>query len=189
MEVGLTYLKLSSLWTVACQASLSMGFSRQEYWNGLPCPPPGDLPDSEIKPRSPDCRQILYHLSHQTCLPTTICRGKPVASCVTVCGHTNSYWGRPFAFLAGLLRQHSVWSTAGIHTSLCWQAFRMQVSPLCLCLPDRLPGPLVTHISHLYTLPRVCPQPYIQISSKPLSVGGDWEENTTFFSLCREGSF
>ena len=31
-------------WTVACQAPLSMGFSRQEYWSGLPCPPPGDLP-------------------------------------------------------------------------------------------------------------------------------------------------
>ena len=34
-----------TLWTVAHQATLSMGFSRQEYWSGLPCPPPGDLPD------------------------------------------------------------------------------------------------------------------------------------------------
>ena len=32
-----------TLWTVACQAPLSMGFSRQEYWNALPYPPPGDL--------------------------------------------------------------------------------------------------------------------------------------------------
>ena len=32
-------------WTVARQAPLSMGFSRQEHWSGLPCPPPGDLPD------------------------------------------------------------------------------------------------------------------------------------------------
>ena len=32
-------------WTVACQAPLSMGFSRQEYWSGLPCLPPGDLPN------------------------------------------------------------------------------------------------------------------------------------------------
>ena len=39
-------------WTVACQVPLSMGFSRQEYWSGLPCPPPGDLPDPEIKPSS-----------------------------------------------------------------------------------------------------------------------------------------
>ena len=40
-------------WTVALQAPLSMGFSRQEYWSGLPFPPSGDLPDSGIKPRSP----------------------------------------------------------------------------------------------------------------------------------------
>ena len=38
--------------TVACQAPLSMGFSRQEYWSRLPCPPPGDLPDTGIKPLS-----------------------------------------------------------------------------------------------------------------------------------------
>ena len=41
-----------TLWTVALQAPLSMGFSRQEYWNGLPCPPPGDLPNAGIKPTS-----------------------------------------------------------------------------------------------------------------------------------------
>ena len=40
-------------WTVAQQAPLSMGFSRQEYWSGLPCPPPGDLPVPGIEPRSP----------------------------------------------------------------------------------------------------------------------------------------
>ena len=39
-----------TLWTVAHQAPLSMGFSRWEYWNGLPCPPPGDLPDPRIEP-------------------------------------------------------------------------------------------------------------------------------------------
>ena len=40
-------------WTVAHQAHLSMGFSRQEYWSGLPFPSPGDLPNPGIKPRSP----------------------------------------------------------------------------------------------------------------------------------------
>ena len=40
-------------WTVAHQAPLSMGFSRQEHWSGLPCPPPGDLPDPGIEPESP----------------------------------------------------------------------------------------------------------------------------------------
>ena len=43
---------LATLWTVAYQASLSMGFSRQEYWSGLPFPFPGDLPDSGIEPGS-----------------------------------------------------------------------------------------------------------------------------------------
>ena len=43
----------ATLRTVAHQASLSMGFSRQEYWCGLPCPPPGDLPNPGIKPASP----------------------------------------------------------------------------------------------------------------------------------------
>ena len=40
-------------WTIACQAPLSMGFSRQEYWSGLPFPSPGDLPNPGIEPRSP----------------------------------------------------------------------------------------------------------------------------------------
>ena len=39
-------------WTVIRRAPLSMGFSRQEYWSGLPCPPPGDLSDPGIKPAS-----------------------------------------------------------------------------------------------------------------------------------------
>ena len=52
-------------WTVACQAPLSMGFSRQECWSGLPFPSPGDLPGPGIEPTSPvfPCidRRILYH--------------------------------------------------------------------------------------------------------------------------------
>ena len=39
-------------WAVAHQALLPMGFSSQEYWSGLPCPPPGDLPHPEIEPKS-----------------------------------------------------------------------------------------------------------------------------------------
>ena len=42
-------LPFVTLWTVAHQAPLSMGFSSQEYWSGLPCPPPGDLPDPGIE--------------------------------------------------------------------------------------------------------------------------------------------
>ena len=50
---------------IAHQVPLSREFSRPEYWNGLPFPSPGNLPDPGIKTRSPACRQILYSLSHQ----------------------------------------------------------------------------------------------------------------------------
>ena len=57
-----------TLWTVAHQAPLTMGFSRQEYWSGLPCPPPGE----SSPPRDQTCisydscidRQVLYHQCH-----------------------------------------------------------------------------------------------------------------------------
>ena len=50
---------LVTLWTVPHEAPLSMGFSRQEYWSGLLCPPPGDLPDWGIKPVSPVLQESL----------------------------------------------------------------------------------------------------------------------------------
>ena len=52
-------------WTVAYQAPLSMGFSRQENWGGLPFPSPGDLPNPGIESGIQHCRQTLYRLSHQ----------------------------------------------------------------------------------------------------------------------------
>ena len=54
-------------WTVACQAPLSIEFSKQEYWSGLPCPSPGDLPDGGTGPSIYllHFRQVLYHLRHQ----------------------------------------------------------------------------------------------------------------------------
>ena len=47
----------ATLWTTARMAPLSKGFSRQEYWSGLPCPPPGDLPDQGSNP----CLLCLLH--------------------------------------------------------------------------------------------------------------------------------
>ena len=63
---SLSHVRLfATPWTVARQAPLSMGFSRQEYWSGLPCPPPGDLPYPGIEPvvSNVACigRQVLYH--------------------------------------------------------------------------------------------------------------------------------
>ena len=56
------------LWTVARQPPLSMGFSKQEYWSGLPFPSPEDLPDAGTEPRSPALQADS--------LPTEL-RGKP----------------------------------------------------------------------------------------------------------------
>ena len=56
---------LATLWTVAHQAHVSMGFSMQEYWSGLPFPSPMDLPNPGIEPRSLHCRQTHCHLSYQ----------------------------------------------------------------------------------------------------------------------------
>ena len=47
-------------WTLACQAPLSMGFPRQEYWSMLPFPPPGDLPDPGTEPLSPALAGRLF---------------------------------------------------------------------------------------------------------------------------------
>ena len=57
-----------TLWTVTHQAPLSTGLSRQEYWSGLPFPPPGDLPDPGIKPTShPSFKSLLFtYLNRQT---------------------------------------------------------------------------------------------------------------------------
>ena len=50
----LSHVRLFAMpWTVACQAPLSMEFSRQEYWSGLPLPSPGDLPNPGVEPGSP----------------------------------------------------------------------------------------------------------------------------------------
>ena len=55
-----------TLWTVARQGPLSIGFSRQEYWSALQCPPSGDLSHPGLEPVSVCCigRQILYHYCH-----------------------------------------------------------------------------------------------------------------------------
>ena len=63
-------LTLVTPWTVARHAPLSMRFSWQEYWSGLPFPSPGDLPNLEIELGSPlHCRQILYQLNYQGTSP------------------------------------------------------------------------------------------------------------------------
>ena len=62
-------------WAVAYKAALSMKFSRQEYWSGLPCPSLGDLSDPGIKPGSPALRLTLYRLSHYESEATSLSAG------------------------------------------------------------------------------------------------------------------
>ena len=63
--VAKSCVTLATPWTVACQAPLSMGFSRQEYWSGLPLPSPGNLPNPGIEPGSPALKADSLLLSHQ----------------------------------------------------------------------------------------------------------------------------
>ena len=62
---------VATTWTAARQAPLSVGFSRQKYWSGLPCPSPGDLPDPGIEPASPESSASTGGLF------TTVPPGKP----------------------------------------------------------------------------------------------------------------
>ena len=63
----------ATLWTIACQAPLSMGFSRQEHWSGLLCPSPGDLPDPRNKPASLILRLLHWQVGSLLLVPP----GKP----------------------------------------------------------------------------------------------------------------
>ena len=63
--VATSCMILATAWTVTHQAPLSMGFSRQEYWNGLPFPSSGDLPNSGIELTSPASQADSLPLSHQ----------------------------------------------------------------------------------------------------------------------------
>ena len=70
-------------WTTAHQVSLSMGFPRQEYWNELAFPPPGDLPDPEIEPMSPALQADSLPLCHLLLLLLLLSHFSRVRLCAT----------------------------------------------------------------------------------------------------------
>ena len=76
----------ATLCAVAHKAPLSMGFSRQVYFSGLPCPTPGDLPDPGTEPHLLYCRQFLYPLSHLHLLNLQYVRYKNIIY--------SSFWGK-----------------------------------------------------------------------------------------------
>ena len=71
-------------WTVAHQAPLFMGISRQEYWSGLLCPSPGDLPDPGINTASPALAGIFF-TTEPPGKPLSYMRAKSLQSCPTLC--------------------------------------------------------------------------------------------------------
>ena len=75
-------------WTVARQAPLSMGFSRQEYWSGLLCPPPGDLPDPGIKSASSALAGKFF---------ITVPPGKPLFYCAYLNFHDSCWTGQTWS--------------------------------------------------------------------------------------------
>ena len=56
---------LATTWTIACQVPLPLGFSRKEYWSGLPFSSPGDLPIPGVEPRSPSLEADSLLLSYE----------------------------------------------------------------------------------------------------------------------------
>ena len=86
-------------WTVAHQAPLSMGFSRQGYWSGLPFPSPGDLPNPGIKPGSPALQADL--------LPSAAAAAaKSLQSCPTLCNPIDG--SPPGSAIPGILQARTL---------------------------------------------------------------------------------
>ena len=85
-------------WTVACQAPLFMGFSRQEYWSGLPCPPPGDLPDPGTEPLSQASSALadgFFTTSATREIPTSITEASASLNSMTwsIAPRGKGHWG------------------------------------------------------------------------------------------------
>ena len=87
----------AALWIVACQVPLSLGFSRQEYWSGSPCPSPGDLPNLGILPMSlmsPTLVHGCFIISFTwEALPSSIQFSSDAKSCLTICNPMD--WSMP----------------------------------------------------------------------------------------------
>ena len=98
-------------WTVAYQAPLSMGFPRQEYWSGLPCPPPGDLPNPGFERRSSSLQEDSL-LSEPP--------GKPCDLCGSGTAVSDSLWPH------GL---HSPWNSPGQITGVVCHALLQGIFP------------------------------------------------------------
>ena len=133
-------------WTVAHQAPLSMGFSRQEHWSGLPCPPPGDLPDPEMEPWSP-ALQAGSFLSEPPGKPTLpVSRSLILASAICLkckCCHVSpAPWVEPLRWIP--LTSGPPPQARPLFSFLrpCWSILRRGFVPALFCTWSVLASPL-----------------------------------------------
>ena len=102
-----------TLWTVAHQVPLSMRVSRQEYWSGLPFPPPGDLPDPGIEPTSLRSPALALPLS------AAAAAAKSPQSCPTLCDPIDG--SPPGSAIPGILQARTLeWVAVSFSTSATW---------------------------------------------------------------------
>ena len=112
-----------------------MEFSSQEYWNGLPFPPPGDLPDPEIKPTSPASHALAgeFFTTEPPGKPNTISERKVkvlvAQSCPTFCNPMD--WGPPGSSVHGILRARILeWVAMPFSRGSSWRRDRTESSAL-----------------------------------------------------------
>ena len=121
-------------WAVACQAPLSMGFSRQEYWSGLPFPSPGDLPDPGIEPGSPALQADS--------LPTELW-GKPLTKGLKLCKFSG-FQIHPFGILSSNEISLETLTFPWVMTIQGWGRQGPALTPLTQ--PDTKEGPVIEEL-------------------------------------------
>ena len=123
----------ATLWTIARQAPLSIGFSRQEYWSGLPCSPLGHLPNPGIKPTVAyvSCigRQVLYHWYHV---------GSPEwcpIHCILHCRVKRVMTGKKWANIEIRVMLHLTPSRCRFYSTNSYSTILgSQAQPVCVCV-------------------------------------------------------
>ena len=117
---------LVTLWTVAHQAPLSMGFSRQEYWSGFPYPPPGDLLDPRIESTSPVSPALAGGFF------TSAAATKSLQSCPTLCNPIDG--SPPGSPVPGILQARTLEWVAISFSRASSQAWDQACIPCVSCI-------------------------------------------------------
>ena len=142
-------------WTVARQAPLSVKFPRQEYWSGLPCPPPGDCSDPGMEPGSPTLKADSFHLGHQRspAVPSLLSNAvHPLDLKLSFASSVSHNAVCPLEFELSFASCVFPFFASGDHCSCCWQedcpsggfprdqAWGMAPTPALLAAPEQRRG-------------------------------------------------